>query len=124
MNDPVTAVNEIVDGMRLEVELRDGTVHTVPIDLDFASLSPDETELGLSIGGGNAGRVAAAFVALKANQTMNLSEEDLTEVVDVLAALIDGDETNLVLEDGPDGGVSALVRSPDLSPAGSTVLGG
>lgn len=95
--DPVTAINEIVDGMRLEVEMVDGTVHTVPIDLDFTSLSPDETELGLSIGGGDAGRVAAAFVALKANQTLRLSDEDLGEVVDVLAGMMDGDETNLVV---------------------------
>lgn len=100
MTDPVTTVNEIVEGMRLEVEMADGTVHTVPISLDFTSLSPDEAELAFSMGGGNAGRVAAAFVALKANQTMNLSEEDLSEVVDVLAGMMDGDESNLVLTGG------------------------
>jgi len=98
MSDPEAAIAEIVGGMRLEVEMVDGTVHTVPIDLDFSSMSVDESELGMSIGGGNAGRVAAAFVALKANQTLHLSEEDLTEVIDVLAGLMDGDETNLVVE--------------------------
>jgi hypothetical protein len=96
--DPEAAIAEIIDGLRLEVEMVDGTVHTVPIDLDFSSLTVDESELGMSIGGGNAGRVAAAFVALKANQILHLSEEDLTEVVDVLAGLMEGDETNLVLE--------------------------
>jgi hypothetical protein len=121
--DPVTAVNEIVDGMRLEVELRDGTVHTLPIDLDFSSLTAEESKNAFEIGGGNAGRVAAAFVALKANQTMNLSEEDLTEVVDVLAALIDGDETNLVIEDDPDGGTRAPAKpAPPLSPAALALL--
>ncbi len=93
-------VNEIVDGMRLEVELVDGTVHTIPIDLDFTSLTAEETQTGMRMGDGQPGRVAAAFIALKANQTMGLPDDDLLDVVDVLAAMFDGDATNLVLTGG------------------------
>lgn len=100
MKDTAAVVNEIVDGMRLQVELVDGTVHTIPVDLDFTSLTAEETLTGMSMGDGSAGRVAAAFIALKANQTMRLPEDDLLEVVDVLAGLFDGDETNLVLAGG------------------------
>lgn len=102
MNDLANKMDDlalkIIDGMRLEVEMVNGAVYTVPVSLDFSTMSPDETERAISIGGGKAERLTAAFVALKANQTLRLSEEDLTEVVDVLEALMAGDESNLVVE--------------------------
>jgi len=98
VTDPVAVVNEVVAGMRLEVELVDGTVHTVPVNLDFTSLSAADSEKAFALGDKKAGRISAAFVALKANQTLSLSDDALLEVVDVLEGLMDGDESNLVLE--------------------------
>ena len=126
MTDPVAVVNEVVAGMRLEVELVDGTVHTVPVNLDFTSLSAADSEKAFALGDKKAGRISAAFVALKANQTLSLSDDALLEVVDVLEGLMDGDETHFeVLNDPPDAVPATAATAPRTpSPAALEVLSG